>query len=62
MKKGRKTFTTQLMVDTIAKHDVGRRRKTAGYVQPEFLSLMGTDYVKAWCLYAPRLFKRNDSK
>lgn len=49
--KSRKAVLTQILATTVAKHDVGRRRKTAGYVQLEFLSQMDTNYAKAWYLH-----------
>lgn len=49
--KSRKAVLTQALAVTVAKHDVGRRRKTAGYIQLEFLSQMDTNYVKAWYLH-----------
>ena len=47
----RKAVLTQVLATTVAKHDVSRRRKTAAYLQLEFLSQMDTDYTKAWYLH-----------
>jgi len=36
---------------TVGKHDSGRRRKTAMYLQLRFLRQKGSKYVKAWYLH-----------
>ncbi|PUA34286.1 MAG: hypothetical protein B9J98_00080 [Candidatus Terraquivivens tikiterensis] len=36
---------------TVGKHDSGRRRKTAMYLQLRFLRQKGSEYVKAWYLH-----------
>ncbi|MFQ5621637.1 MAG: hypothetical protein ACE5FT_07420 [Candidatus Nanoarchaeia archaeon] len=45
--KSRKAVLTQVLATTVAKHDVGRSRKTASYIQLEFLSQKDIDYAKA---------------
>jgi hypothetical protein len=49
--KSRKAVLTQVLATTVAKHDAGRHRRTAAYLQLEFLSRMDTSYVKAWYLH-----------
>jgi len=47
----RKCVVTLPYRTTVGKHDSGRRRKTAAYLQLRFLRQKGSEYVEAWYLH-----------
>ncbi|MEM0202939.1 MAG: hypothetical protein QXO16_00415 [Archaeoglobaceae archaeon] len=49
--KRRRNVVCIPITEVVGKHDVSRQRKTAAYIQLEFLRRKGKEYVRAWYLH-----------
>lgn len=51
MTKSRRSVLCSSFAEVVGKHDTGRRRKTATYIQLDFLQQKGNEYMRAWYLH-----------